>query len=168
MLTAGSVVCSPMNPSLQTILISGLLPLPGLIHRSQNSFLEGWSTLSFANDFQFSTSVAQHLMGSPSLQNYLPINVQVLHFQQMFPFSRKRAVKMVCWISSTQSALEMAGWGSGPGSIPTPDEEPTSHTEIKENISLELEHFLQFFHGTEDNGSMRLQRSQSPQVKQDG
>lgn len=62
----------------------------------------------------------------------------------------------------------MAGWGSDPGSIPTPDEEPTSHTEIKENISLELEHFLQFFHGTGDNASMRLQHFQTPQVKEDG
>lgn len=139
-LAAVSVLCPLMN--LQTILISCLLPLPGFIHRSQNSFLEGWSMLYFTNYFHFSTSVAQHLAGSPSLQNYLPINVQVLYFQQIFPFNRKCALKMArcspCISSSTQNALRMAGWGSGPGSIPMPDEEPTSHTEIKENISLEL------------------------------
>lgn len=75
-------------------------PCLGSFTDHRTVFLEGWSTLSFTNYLQFSTSVAQHLMGSPSLQNYLPINVQILHFQQMFPFSRKCALKMLEFIST--------------------------------------------------------------------
>lgn len=49
------------------------------------------------------------------------------------------------------SALKMARQGSGQVSIPIPDKRSTSQAEIKENVSVELRHLLQFPHGAVDN-----------------
>lgn len=132
----------------------------------QNILPEGWSMLYP----RFSTAVQRWWHNALRVPCLFKIISKLIYgyniSSNIFPFVGNHALKIArqsyCGSSSTRSTLKMDRQGSGQASILIPNKQSTSHAEIKENIPMESQHFLEVPHGAADNASTGLQHFQSP------